>query len=198
MRTLVIGATGTIGAAVSALLEEHGHDVVGASRSGSPRVDLTDPASVTALFAEVGRVDAVAVAAGSVPYAPLADLTRSDVSAGIEGKLLSQIGVVLSGTGSLNDGGSFTLITGVLAQDPIRTGAVASTVNGALESFVSAAAVELPRGIRINAVSPTVLTESLDTYGSFFPGFRSVPAREVAAAYLRSIAGADTGRVYRV
>ena len=94
------------------------------------------------------------------------------------------------------DDGSFTLITGILARQQIRTGAVASLVNGALESFVRAAAVELPGRQRINAVSPTVFTEALDVYGSYFPGFLPVPVRDAAAAYVRSIEGSQTGQVY--
>ena len=98
----------------------------------------------------------------------------------------------------LRDGGSITLISGILSAEPIRNGANATEVNAAIEGFVADAAIELPRGLRINAVSPTVLTESLEGYGPFFPGFESVPAARVALAYQRSVEGAQTGRVYRV
>ncbi|MCY1554306.1 hypothetical protein D9M68_908700 [compost metagenome] len=86
----------------------------------------------------------------------------------------------------------------MLAIEPIRNGANATAVNAAIEGFVAAAAIELPRGIRINAVSPTLLTESLPTYGPFFPGFETVPSQRVGLAYQRSVEGAQTGRVYRV
>ena len=71
-------------------------------------------------------------------------------------------------------------------------------MNAAIEGFAAAAAIELPRGLRINAISPTVLTESMGSYGPFFPGFEPVPAERVALAYQRSVEGAQTGRVYRV
>ena len=79
-----------------------------------------------------------------------------------------------------------------------QPGAAASTVNRALEGFVVAAAIELPRGIRINLVSPTLLEESMPQFGSFAPGVIPVPAATAAQAYKRSILGAHTGQVYKV
>jgi len=70
-------------------------------------------------------------------------------------------------------------------------------VNGAIESFVRAAAIELPQH-RINAVSPTVLEESLATYGSYFRGFEAVPAKRAALAFSKSIEGSQTGQIYSV
>jgi len=116
---------------------------------------------------------------------------------GLHDKLMGQVRLVLIGKDYLNPGGSFTLTTGILTQHPIRTGVNATTVNAAVEGFVMAAANELP-GQRINAVSPTVLTEALDKYGPFFPGFESAPASRVALSYRRSLEGIETGKVYRV
>ena len=117
---------------------------------------------------------------------------------GLQDKLLGQVQLALLGQRYLNDGGSITLISGILGTEPIRNGASATAVNAAIEGFVAAAAIELPRGLRINAISPTVLTESMGTYGPFFPGFEPVPAERAALAYQRSVEGAQTGRVYRV
>ncbi|GAA3433871.1 short chain dehydrogenase [Kutzneria kofuensis] len=194
MRILLIGASGLLGRAVHDVLGVR-HEVITASRSnGDLAIDITDPASIAAVYDEVGQVDAVACAAGSVPFKPLAELTREDYLAGVTDKVLGQIELVRQGAEHVT--GSFTLISGVLAREPIRTGAVASLVNGALESFVMAAAVELPQ--RINAVSPTVFTEALDAYGDFFPGFEPVPVTAAARAYVKSIEGAATGQVYRL
>ena len=63
-----------------------------------------------------------------------------------------------------------------------------------MESFVRAAALEISPQ-RINAVSPSVFTESLDDYGTFFPGFVPVDLSEVARAYVKSVEGAGTGQV---
>jgi NAD(P)-dependent dehydrogenase (short-subunit alcohol dehydrogenase family) len=116
----------------------------------------------------------------------------------LQDKLLGQVQLALLGQRWLRDGGSVTLISGIVAHEPVRGGANASAVNTAIEGFVAAAAIEMPRGQRINAISPTVLTESLQGYGPLFPGFESVPAARAALAYQRSIEGAQTGRVYRV
>jgi NAD(P)-dependent dehydrogenase (short-subunit alcohol dehydrogenase family) len=198
VRILLIGASGRLGAAVHETLKSS-HDVVTASRSrGEVTVDIRDPASIRAMYEKVGPVDAVACAAGSVPYKPLGELSLADIQAGVEDKLIGQVEVVRQGTRFVTDEGSFTLITGILARRPIPTGVVASLVNGALESFVMAAARQLPSRQRINAVSPTVITEALDDYGTSFPGFLPVPLNEVAATYLRSIEGIETGRVFEL
>ena len=198
MRILLIGASGRLGAAVHETLKSS-HDVVTASRSrGEVTVDIRDPASIRAMYENVGPVDAVACAAGSVPFKPLGELSLADMQAGVEDKLIGQVEVVRQGTRFVTDEGSFTLITGILARRPIRTGVVASLVYGALESFVMAAASELPSRQRINAVSPTVVTEALEDYGTFFPGFLPVPLSEVAATYLRSIEGIETGKVFEL
>ena len=187
MRVLLVGPSGRLGTAVQQALTAS-HEVVTASRSGSDvTVDIRDPQAIAAMYEQVGRVDAVACAAGAVPYKPLTRLEPEDFRAGIADKLLGQVELVRQGVGHVADDGSFTLITGGLARQPIRTGAVASLVNGALESFVKAAAIELPARQRINAVSPTVFSEALDDYGSYFPGFLPVPLRDVAATYVRSI-----------
>jgi NAD(P)-dependent dehydrogenase (short-subunit alcohol dehydrogenase family) len=129
-------------------------------------------------------------------FGPLAAMRPADFDVGLQGKLLGQVRLALIGQHALTDGGSITLTTGI--DEPILQAVNASAVNSAVEGFVRAAAVELARGIRINAVSPTVMTESLPTFGPFFPGFSSVPAARVAQAYVRSIEGPQTGRVYRV
>ena len=194
MKVLVIGAGHVGGAAVDAL-KARGHDVVAATRSSSPPVDARDPASIEALFAAIGSVDAIVTALGSAPFKPLADLTRDDYAAGYAGKVQTQLDVVRIGTSHLVDGGSLTVTTGVLAREPIRTGAASSMANGALEAFVMAAAVELPRGIRINAVSPTVLVESTSHHAAF-PGFTQVSAAAVGQAYVKAVEGVQTGQVY--
>ena len=179
----------------SSALTERGHDVVAASRSSSPSVDATDPDSIAALFAEVGTVDAVVAALGKAPFEPLADLDHADFVKGLLGKTMAQIDIVQLGTPYVSDGGSFTLTTGVLAREPIVTGAASSAANGALEAFTMAAAVELPRGIRINTVSPTVLVEAVDHHPAF-PGFTQVSAAAVGQAYVKAVEGYQTGQVY--
>ncbi|WP_084076897.1 short chain dehydrogenase [Demequina sp. NBRC 110057] len=195
MRILIIG-NGHVGGAARAALEAD-HEVIVASRSTSPAVDITDPPSIAALFEQVGTVDAVITTAGKVPFRPLADLTHEDFAAGIAGKVLSQIDVVRIGLPYVTDGGSFTVTSGVLSREPIRTGAAASMANGALETYVMAAAPEMPRGIRLNAVSPSVL-ESSPQHHRAFAGFPPVSDEAVGHAYRRAVEGVQTGRTHIV
>ena len=116
---------------------------------------------------------------------------------GLNSKLMGQVNVALVAREYLNDGGSITLTSGIVAEQPIRNGASATMVNAAVEGFVRAAAIELPRGLRINAVSPTVLEESMGSYGPFFIGFEPLAGKRVALSYARSVDGAQTGQVYR-
>lgn len=196
MKILLIGATGTLGAALHKTLDTRGHQVLTVGRSGGDlRHDITDPAQVAEVYERAGRVDAVVSAAGSAPYKPVAELTPEDYLAAFRGKVLSQIDLVRQGIPRIAERGSFTLITGVLAREPIPTGSAASMANGAVEAFVRAAAIEIAPQ-RINAVSPTVFTESLAEYGDYFPGMPPVDLADVTQAYVRSVEGAQTGQVY--
>jgi NAD(P)-dependent dehydrogenase (short-subunit alcohol dehydrogenase family) len=196
MKILIVGASGLLGSgAVSALSDEN--EIIRASRSGNVSVDLTDPNSIAAMYEQVGKVDAVIAATGKVPFKSITALTLEDYRSGIEDKVLGQIELVRRGIEFVNDGGSFTLTTGILARAAIPTGTVASVANGALESFVMAAAIEMPRGIRINVVSPSVLVEATG-YHSYFPGFEQVTLKAVGKAYAKSVNGKKTGHTYEI
>ncbi len=185
MKIIVIGASGTIGRAVSEELSQR-HEVIRVGRTrGDYQVDITSQESVEALFAQTGEVDAIVSTTGNLHFGPLSTMTDSQFNLGLQDKLLGQIRLALVGQHFLRDGGSITLVSGIVAQEPIAQGVNATTVNAGLEGFVRAAACELPRGIRINLISPTVLSESLAAY-ALFPGFPSVPPppwrRPIAAA----------------
>jgi NAD(P)-dependent dehydrogenase (short-subunit alcohol dehydrogenase family) len=198
MKILVVGASGTIGKAVVEELKQR-HDLVTAGRShGDHTVDITDLGSIRALFERVGNVDAVVSTAGNVHFGPLLDMTPEQLQVGVGDKLMGQVHLALEAAKHLNAGGSVTLVAGTLSKDPIRFGASASLVNGALESFVRAAALEFPAGTRINAVSPTVLRESMEAYGPYFPGSEGVAGKRVGLAFSKSVEGAQTGQVYFV
>ena len=189
MKIVIVGASGTIGSAVSELLAKD-HQVIRVGHSqGDATVDMRDPASIKALFAGLGQFDALVVASGNVAFNALTEMTDEQWQVGLQSKLMGP---------HLNDKGSITLISGILSEEPINWGASATTINGAVEHFVKAAACELPRGLRINVVSPTVLAESMDKYADFFPGFVPVPAAKVAQAYKKSVLGIQTGQVFKV
>jgi NAD(P)-dependent dehydrogenase (short-subunit alcohol dehydrogenase family) len=203
LRVLVVGASGVLGRAVVAELSPRCDIVSAGSKTGEIRIDITDPASVEAGFKAAGRLDAVACAAGAVNWRPLsaikpAPLEMSSYGLGLTSKLMGQVNLALAARDHLNDMGSITLITGILSDAPIATGTSASMVNRAVEGFVMAAAIEMPRGIRINVVSPSVFEESMKEYGPFFRGFEPVPVARAARAFSRSIEGLETGQTYRV
>jgi len=125
-------------------------------------------------------------------------MTEKEYAVGLQSKLMGQVNLVLLGLKYVNDNSSFTLTSGILNRDPILYGSSAAMVNGALDGFVKGAALEMPRNIRINVVSPTVLTESMDQYGAYFRGFNPVQASKVALAYSKSVEGRQTGQVYNV
>jgi NAD(P)-dependent dehydrogenase (short-subunit alcohol dehydrogenase family) len=198
MRVLLIGGSGTLGTAVGEALRERGHELVTVGRSsGDVRADTTNPADLTRVFDQAGSLDAVVSAAGSVPYKPITDMTPEDYLSAYHGKVASQVELVRQGTSRIAARGSFTLITGVLGREPIITGSAAALANGAVESFVLAAALEIAPQ-RINAVSPTVFTEDLDKYGDFFPGYPPVDLADVTRTFIRSVEGAETGKIFRL
>ncbi|WP_411201928.1 short chain dehydrogenase [Kosakonia cowanii] len=198
MKIIVIGATGTLGRAVVAELGQDNEVISVGLTHGDLQVDLTRDESVEALFAQTGRVDAIIATTGSLFFGPLTAMRAEDFASGLNDKLLGQVRLALIGQHHLNDGGSITLTSGIIGSEPIAQGVNATAVNAALEGFVRAAACELPRGLRINVVSPTVLSESVEKYGAFFPGFESVPAARAALAYRRSVHGVQTGRTFTV
>ncbi|RFD31435.1 short chain dehydrogenase [Pseudomonas sp. GL93] len=198
MKILLIGASGTIGSAVKAELAQR-HEVISIGRtSGDFQVDISDSTSIRTLFEQTGKFDALICAAGSVNFVPLGDMNDSDFELGLRDKLMGQVNLLLIGREYANDGASFTFTSGILNRDPIRTGASAALVNGALDAFVKAAAIELPRGLRINTVSPTVLLEAMGSYAPYFRGYKPAPAADVALAYAKSVEGLQTGQTFIV
>ncbi|WP_166243315.1 short chain dehydrogenase [Paenibacillus turpanensis] len=198
MRVLLVGATGTIGRAVYNELTGR-HEIIRAGRKGADvTVDITSSESIQRMYETVGMVDAVISTTGATHFGPLQELTPDKNELSIDSKLKGQVNLVLLGMNHVRDRGSFTLTTGIIMDDPIFGGASAAMASGAVRAFVQSAAIELPRGIRINNVSPNVLAESIEKYGPYFPGFVPVTGERVAQAYRKSVEGAQTGQTYTV
>jgi NAD(P)-dependent dehydrogenase (short-subunit alcohol dehydrogenase family) len=175
------------------------HEIVAVGRKNAAfQADMREIKDLKSAFGKIGKADAIVCTAGSAHFGPWEEMTPEKFDIGLRAKLMGQVNAVLAGQEFLNNGGSFTLTSGILGEDPIQYGAAASLVNGALDSFVRAAAIELPRGLRINVVSPTIVEESLDSFGPYFRGYKAAPAKEVALAYIKSIEGKQTGQVYKV
>lgn len=193
MKIIVIGATGTIGQAVTQRLSSE-HEVIRVSRtSGDVHADIADSDSLRALFASRAPFDAVVCAAGQAAFRPLVNLNDEDFELGLRSKLMGQVNLVRLGFPHISDGGSFTLISGIVSQHPVAGSTSISMVNAAVEAFARAAALELPRGLRVNVVSPPWVRETLEAMGrNPSPG---LPASVVARAYLASVEGDMSGQV---
>lgn len=198
MRILAVGGTGVVGrAALSDLAKRH--EIITAGRtSGALKVDVMDEASVAAMFKAAGAIDAVITTTGHGHFGPVAEMTPQLFRKGVEDKLMGQINVALNALHHVKDGGSITMTSGVTNRDFIRKGSNAASMNGALDDFVRGAAIEMPRGIRINVVSPGLLEESAQKYDGFFPGHVPVTAQRVGIAYTKAVEGALNGQVIAV
>jgi NAD(P)-dependent dehydrogenase (short-subunit alcohol dehydrogenase family) len=196
MKILVIGATGTIGQSVVNALEGK-HEVLQASHSRSAlKVDLADPDSIRNLYAKTGRLDAVVSVAGQAAFRPLIALSDADFDLSLKNKLMGQVNVVRLGIDSLADKGSFTLTSGNWSRYPVPGSSAVSLVNSGIEGFVRAAALDLPRGLRINGVAPALLRETLISL-KMDPS-SGPPATQVAQVYTRAVEGKMTGQILDV
>jgi NAD(P)-dependent dehydrogenase (short-subunit alcohol dehydrogenase family) len=192
MRILVVGATGTIGRAVVAALSPR-HEIVAVSRRTRPGVEIAAPASIRALYAGIGPIDAVVSAAGAARFGALAELDDEAFSFSLTNKLMGQVNLVRFGLEHVRDRGSFVLTSGVLSHSPMKGSAAISMANAALEGFARAAALEAPRGIRVNVVSPPWVTDTLVALGMDpAPG---LPPSAVAQAYVEAVEGTANGSV---
>ncbi|WP_244813698.1 short chain dehydrogenase [Caballeronia sp. Lep1P3] len=193
MRVLIVGATGLLGTQIARLLEAE-HEIVTASRKGSDvAVDLSDKASIAAMFAQVRKVGAVLCVGGTAKFAPLDTLSDDDYAFSLANKLMGQVNLVRCATGHVDEGGAITLTSGVLAQQPMVGSAAVSIVNAGVEAFARVAALELHGRMRVNVVSPGWVAETLEAMGK--DASQGIAAAEVAKAYKRTIDEAITGQV---
>jgi NAD(P)-dependent dehydrogenase (short-subunit alcohol dehydrogenase family) len=198
MKILVIGGNGTIGKKVSERLA-HKHEVLIAGRSsGDVTVDFSDSESIKTMFQSVGKLDAIVAIAGDAKWDKLDNLSEDDFYIGIKSKMMGQVNVVRIGKDYLNPNGSITLSTGILADDPVDMTTSAAMVNGAINSFAKAVALELTDGKRINVVCPDLVEDSFEKYKDYFPGNTPVPMHKIVDGYVKSIEGKITGRILRI
>lgn len=184
MRILIIGAGGVIGKIITPALQVL-HEVITVGRNnGDIIADISLPDSIEKLFREVSDIDAVVCVAGdSISYS-LSAMDESKYSIGFNKKLFAQLNLVLIGSKFLNENGSFTLISGKMGEKPLKGSSGKAVVNGAVNSFVISAALEMPKGIRINAVSPSKISD--------------ISSTDLINAYLKSIDTATNGEIIRI
>jgi NAD(P)-dependent dehydrogenase (short-subunit alcohol dehydrogenase family) len=190
-KVLVIGAAGLIGArVVKALGEER---CIRASRNSGERVDISDPRSLAALFEHVGELEGIVCTGGAARYKPWDQLTDEDWTFSLANKLMGQVNVVRYGVKTVRSGGAITLTTGLAAQFPSPGSAIITTVNAAVEAFVRAAAAEPSISVRVNAVSPGWVAETLLALGCDPAG--GIPAADVAQVFVRQLRNGPSGSV---
>jgi len=194
MKVILLGASGTIGAAIDDALSDD-HDLVRVGRSsGGVHADLSDADSIHALYDEVADFDAVVCAAGNAAFNPLEDLSDDDFALSVSSKLMGQVNLVRYGLPhvSTDANSSFTLVSGVLSTNPIPGSAAISMVNSGVEGFARAAALET-EGVRVNVVSPPWVSETLEAMGQ--DPSDGLPAATVAKAFVASVEGDMTGAI---
>jgi NAD(P)-dependent dehydrogenase (short-subunit alcohol dehydrogenase family) len=198
MRIILVGSNGTIGSHVAAELEKR-HEVIRASANKGPlKVNITSASSIRSMYKFVGKFDAVVCTAGTAYFGPFHAMKEKDFYLGIKSKLMGQVNLVMLGKNKINEGGSFTLTTGILYRDPIREGAALSMVNNAVHGFVLGASIELKKGVRINAVAPGLAEDSAGQLGPHFPGHIPVPMWKIVQGYVKSVEGFGTGHVIEI
>ena len=196
MKIIIVGATGTMGKHLTAAFKKEHEVITAATENCDVPVDITSPASIENMYKQAGPFDALISIAGPTFVGPWKKLSDTTFRQGVEGKMMGQINLVLIGQHYINPKGSFTLITGALSHDPQKHFANASAANGAVEGFVRAAAIELGNGIRINAVSPTVI-EASPQYFPYFPGDIPVTMQQLEYGFRKAVFGANTGQVIK-
>lgn len=179
------------------LLEKY-EVIIAGRNSGDVKVDFSDSNSMQSMFKTIGKVDAIVAIAGEAKWDKFSNLSEEDFYIGIKSKLMGQVNVVRIGKDYLNQGGSVTLSTGILADDPVDMTTSAAMVNGAIHSFVRAVNLELENGIRINAVCSDLVEDSYEKYKDYFPGNTPVPMHKIVDGYIKSIEGKITGRIIRI
>ena len=198
MKILIIGGKGTIGKKVSSHFSKDHAVLIGGRNSGDVQVDIADSESIKAMFESNANIDAVVCIAGEAKWAAFDTMTEEDFYIGLRSKLMGQVNLVRIGQDYLNAGGSFTLTTGILADDPVMLTSSPAMVNGGIHSFVKAAAMEMKNGHRINVVSSGLVEDALDKYEAYFPGHNPIPMHKVVNGYVKSVIGKGNGEIIRM
>ena len=198
MKILVIGGEGTIGKKVVSFLSKK-HSIITAGRkNGEINLDLSNKESIKKLFENNVKFDAVISIAGEVIWAPFNDISQDDFYIGIKNKMMGQVNLVQIGQNYITPGGSFTLTTGILADEPVIMTTGAALVNGAIHSFVKAVVLEIKNNIRVNVISPGLVKDSEKKYGHLFPGYNIIPMEKLAETYSEIVEGDQNGQVIRL
>ena len=198
MKILIVGGNGTIGNKVSEYFSQNNEVIIAGRKNGDVLVDISNSESIVEMFKTIDKIDAIICTAGIAKWAPFNEMTEEDYYIGLNNKLMGQVNLVRIGRDYLNPGGSVTLTTGILADDPVPMTTAAAMVNGAIHSFVKAVVLEIEKSIRINVVAPGLVEDSAIKFKDYFPGYSAIPMNRVVNGYIRSVEGKGTGEVIRI
>lgn len=172
-RLLCIGGASGMGRGIAEAGIEAGASVVVTARSeqkastvaeelgcSGQAVDITDPASVSSLFARVGAIDHMAITAGATGRSSFKDTPPEDAPAFMDGKLWSTHLCIWQAREALARDGSITLITGGYASAVTDAAGHVHVAFQAVEAMARVAAVSLAP-IRCNVIRPGFIDSAL-------------------------------------
>ncbi|MGB1204555.1 MAG: short chain dehydrogenase [Chitinophagales bacterium] len=197
MKILIIGGNGTIGKKVVAYFKTKYDVLIGGRSSGDVIIDISKSSSIETAFQKTGMLDAIICIAGEAKWDRFENLNEEDYYIGLRSKLMGQVNLVRIGRKYLNNKGSITLSTGILADDPVEKTTSAAMVNGAIHSFVKAVDLEMENEIRVNAVSLGMVEDAYEKYKDYFPGHNPVSMKKAVNAYKKSVEGKGRGQIIR-
>ena len=179
MKTIIIGATGGIGAALSRRLAATGHTIHAIGRDpaklaaltaeigGSHAVaDVMDRAQVEAAIASAGpSVSGLAYCVGSINLKPVTRITDEDVERDFRLNALGAFRAVQLALPALKVSGnaSVVLFSTVAVAQGFASHASIGMAKGAVEGLMLSLAAELAPKIRVNCVAPSLTKTPLAT-----------------------------------
>ncbi len=200
-KVVVLGAGTGIGRSLALEAGAAGAEIVLAGRTrrtleetaarltGPHQIHVLDAAvegEVATFFEAVGSFDHLVSTASQGISGPITGLDAAAIARAFTAKLWAPIFLVKYGAPRIAADGSFTFFSGIRAGRPAAGTSITSLVNGGLEAFARAMAVELGP-VRVNVISPGIVDsgpfwERLGAEGRerLFDDFaRKSPARRV-------------------
>ncbi len=192
MKIIIVGASGRIGKEIDKALSGR-HDIIRVgAHSGDLLCDYTNTDSILNMFEKVGAFDSlISVVGGDSTFKLFDNLDDDDYRFGFERKFLGQVRLIRYGESFVRDNGSFILTSGFLSHYPNSSSIATGPLNAAVDTYVRNTASLLPRGVRINVVSPAPIVEQ----GQERRGL--VTAVQTAKLYVQAVESDITGQVLR-
>jgi NAD(P)-dependent dehydrogenase (short-subunit alcohol dehydrogenase family) len=202
-KVIVIGAGSGIGQGVAVAASEAGASVVLAGRRREPLeataallkgphevrvLDASVEREVAAFFEAVGPFDHLVSTVSQGATGPLKDLGAAAIERAFAAKLWAPIFLAKHAAARIAPEGSITFFSGFRAWKPGPGTSITSLVNGGLEAFTKAMAVELAP-VRLNAISPGVVDS-----GAFWERLGTEARERLFADYARKAPARRVGK----